>query len=167
MNVGRFLVLSKERISFAAIDFEEVCLPSEIVKDLQSAFDAGELDCLKASILPFIRANRNKLLQFIQNFQCVEGPSPLEVMIKVFILQNNMPFDLKDYMLRQTDRIEQEIGPCDCAETRRASVAEWIHQKAADHRSISMFQQVYCFERLKADILPLIEEELNYATQPA
>jgi hypothetical protein len=132
------LVLSIERASFAAILFEGVCLSSAIVRDLQSAFDAGELDSLKDSILPFIRANKQKLLQFIQNFQCVEGPCSLEVMIKVFILQNNMPFDLRDYMQKQTSRIEREIGPCDCAETRRASVAEWIHQKAADHRSKSI-----------------------------
>jgi hypothetical protein len=128
---------------------------------LEKAFDSGELDSLKQNLLPFVRINRAKLLQFIIEFQRVEGPSPLDLMVKVFILQNNMPFDLRDYMTRQSSRIEQEIGPCDCVDQRRASVAAWIHQKAADHRSTSMFQQVYCFERLKHVILPLIEAELN------
>jgi len=140
-------------------------LASEIVKELEVAFDAGELDCLKKSLLPFIRSNREKLLQFISDFQRVEGPTKLDVMVKVFILQNNMPFDLRDYMVRQSTRIEKDIGPCDCAEQRRESVAAWIHQKAADHRSTSMFEQVYCFERLKNEILPLIEEELNLGIQ--
>jgi hypothetical protein len=140
-------------------------LASETVKDLQAAYDSGELDSLKQSILPFIRANRQKLVQFIQEFQRTDAHAGLEVMIKVFILQNNMPFDLRDYMVRQSDRIEREIGPCNCAEERRAQVTAWIHQKAADHRSISMFQQVYCFERLKCEIMPLIEEELNLAPQ--
>ncbi len=136
-------------------------MASDIVKDLEKAFDSGELDNLKQALLPYIRSNRAKLLQFIADFQRVEGPSPLELMVKVFILQNNMPFDLRDYMTRQSSIIEKEIGPCHCAEERRASIATWIHQKAADHRSTSMFQQVYCFERLKQQILPLIEEELN------
>lgn len=140
-------------------------MASETVKDLQAAYDSGELDSLKQSVLPFIRANRQKLLQFIQDFHRTDANAGLDVMIKVFILQNNMPFDLRDYMQRQSHRIEKEIGPCQCAEERRQQISAWIHQKAADHRSISMFQQVYCFERLKNEIMPLIEEELNLAPQ--
>jgi len=140
---------------------EEGDLALHTVRDLERAYSEGELDTLKAAILPFIRSHREKLAEFIRNFQRIEGPTSLDVMVKIFILQNNMPFDLKDYLHRQTNLIEKEIGPCCDSKERRQNVAEWVRQKAADHRSSSMFQQVYCFERLKQELIPLIEAELN------
>ena len=136
---------------------------SEIVKNLEESFKCGELDDLKASILPFIRNNREKLLHFIQEFQRIEGPRPLDMLIKVFIIQHNMPFNMAQYMAKQSSTIRKEIDvqqPDDLTE-RQACVAEWIRHKAEDHRSTSMFQQVFCFDRLKAQLMPLIEEELN------
>ena len=136
---------------------------SEIVRNLEQAFDCGELDDLKASILPFIRNNREKLLQFIQNFQSIEGPRPLDMLIKIFIIQHNMPFNMAQYMAKQSSTIRKEIDvqqPDDLTQ-RQSCVAEWIRQKAEAHRSTSMFQQVFCFDKLKDQLMPLIEEELN------
>jgi hypothetical protein len=136
---------------------------SEIVRNLEQAFDCGELDDLKASILPFIRNNRDKLLQFIQNFQSIEGPRPLDMLIKIFIIQHNMPFNMAQYMAKQSNTIRKEIDvqqPDDLTQ-RQSCVAEWIRQKAEAHRSTSMFQQVFCFDKLKDQLMPLIEEELN------
>jgi hypothetical protein len=121
---------------------------------------------LKASILPFIRANRDKLIQFIQDFQRIEGPRPLEMLIKIFIIQHNMPFNMAQYMVKQSDTIRKEIdgGQADDLSKRQTCVAEWIRHKAEAHRSTSMFQQVFCFEKLKDQLMPLIEEELNLHT---
>ena len=136
-------------------------MPSEIVSQLERAYDSGELDDLKASILPFIRHNRDRLTLFIREFQRVEGPTPLELMVKAFIIQNNMPFDMGDYMAKQSTTIRREIDGVARDQARQACVAEWIRQKAEAHRSTSMFQQVFCFEKLKGVLLPLIEEELD------
>ena len=121
---------------------------------------------LKASILPFIRSNRDKLIQFIQDFQRIEGPRPLEMLIKIFIIQHNMPFNMAQYMVKQSDTIRKEIdeGQADDLSKRQNCVAEWIRHKAEAHRSASMFQQVFCFEKLKDELMPLIEEELNFHT---
>jgi hypothetical protein len=136
---------------------------SEIVKHLEEAFNGGDLDDLKASILPFIRSNREKLLQFIQEFQRTEGPRPLDMLIKIFIIQHNMPFNMAQYMAKQSFTIRNEIPApkVDDLSERQKCVADWIRQKAEDHRSTSMFQQVFCFDRLKEELMPLIELELN------
>jgi len=134
---------------------------SEIVRGLEFAYDCGDLNDLKASILPFIRNNREKLLRFIQEFQRVEGPRPLDMLIKIFIIQHNMPFDMAQYMAKQSDAIKRDIDGCDDLSDRQRQVAEWIKQKAQDHRSTSMFQQVFCFDKLKDKLMPLIEEELS------
>ena len=138
---------------------------SEIVRGLENAYDCGDLNDLKASILPFIRNNRDKLLCFIQEFQRIEGPRPLDMLIKIFIIQHNMPFDMAQYMAKQSNTIRKEIdGQAEDLSKRQNCVAEWIRQKAEAHRSTSMFQQVFCFEKLKNELMPLIEEELNFHT---
>ena len=134
---------------------------SEIVKQLEHAYDCGDLDDLKASILPFLRNNRDKLLQFIQDFQRIEGPRPLDMLIKIFIIQHNMPFDMARYMAKQSETIKRDIDGCEDLVQRQGRVAEWIKQKAEAHRSASMFQQVFCFDKLKEELMPLIEEELH------
>lgn len=142
-------------------------MASEIVGKLEKAYECGDLDDLKASILPFIRKNRDKVLEFIHHFQEVEGPCPLDRLIKFFILQNNMPFNMAQYMARQSSVIKKDIDghPAE-GQARQATVAEWIKQKAEAHRSTSMFEQVFCFEKLKDDLLPLIEEELGLHALP-
>ena len=138
---------------------------SEIVRELEHAYDCGDLNDLKASLLPFIRCNREKLILFIQDFQRIEGPRPLEMLIKIFIIQHNMLFNMAQYMAKQSTTIRKEIdGQADDIAKRQSCVAEWIKQKAEAHRSTSMFQQVFCFEKLKAELMPLIEEELNLHT---
>ena len=137
---------------------------SEIVRDLEHAFDCGELDDLKASILPFIRCNKDKLLRFIQDFQRIEGPRPLDMLIKIFIIQHNMPFNMAQYMAKQSSTIKREIDSDEDLARRQNCVAEWIRQKAEAHRSTSMFQQVFCFEKVKEQLMPLIEEELDLHT---
>ncbi len=135
-------------------------MSSDIVKDLEQAYECGELEELKESILPFIRTNREKLMQFIDEFQKIEGPCSLDLLIKVFIIQHNMPFNMRSYMTRQSDLIQKEITPGADLTDRQKQVSEWIRKKAGDHRSISMFQQVYCFEKLKDQLIPLIHREL-------
>jgi hypothetical protein len=137
---------------------------TEVVRELEHAYDCGELNDLKSSILPFIRANREKLIQFIQDFQRIEGPRPLEMLIKIFIIQHNMPFNMAQYMAKQSNTIRKEIDQTEDLSKRQACVAEWIRQKAEAHRSTSMFQQVFCFEKLKDELMPMIEEELNLHT---
>jgi hypothetical protein len=134
---------------------------SEIVRQLEQAYRSGEMDDLKASILPFIRKNRDKLREFIRDFQRVEGPCSLDQMIKFFILQHNMPFNMANYMAKQSDTIKQEIETQARDKARQECIAEWIRQKAEAHRSTSMFEQVFCFEKMKDAILPVIEEELG------
>ncbi len=119
------------------------------------------METLKESILPFIRANREKILLFIGDFQRSRSSCRLDQLIKFFIIQSNLPFNMRDYMTRQSHAIHCEVGKHENAELRRVAVTEWIHRKAEEHRSRSMIQQVFCFEKCKEMLLPLIEEELG------
>jgi hypothetical protein len=89
------------------------------------------------------------------------------MIIKIFIIQHNMPFNMAHYLAKQSTAIRQELDIQEAQEfaKRQACVANWIHQRAAAHRSASMFEQVFCFDRLKGELMPLIEEILNL--QPA
>jgi hypothetical protein len=70
---------------------------------------------------------------------------------------------MAQYMAKQSSVIRKDInGNIPAApKDRQATVAEWIRQKAEAHRSTSMFEQVFCFEKQKETLLPLIEEELG------
>ncbi len=140
---------------------EREIVRSVLVQSLESAYDCGDLDPLKNSIVPFLRANKKRLIEFIQSFQQVEGPCPLDQLVKIFIIQTNLPFDMSHYMNKQSSAIKNEVETCECLEERQKKVATWIQDRAASHRSQSMFEQVFCFEKLKDSILPLIKEELG------
>jgi hypothetical protein len=76
-----------------------------------------------------------------------------------------MPFDMAQYKAKQSNTIRKEIdGESEDAAKRQNRVAEWIRHKAEAHRSTSMFQQVFCFEKLKDQLMPLIEAELHLHT---
>ncbi len=159
----RTLVIFSQRITFCRIIARNTLVRSEIVKQLEAAFQSDELDELKESILPFITKNREKLLRFVQEFQRIDGPHPLDMIIKIFIIQHNMPFNMAHYLARQSSTIRMEMNVQEEHEfaERQSLVANWIRQKAAAHRSTFMFEQVFCFERLKGDLMPLIEDILN------
>ncbi len=142
-------------------------MASRFKEKLEKAYAAGELDSLKESLLPYLRAQRDCLCSFIREFQEKETSCSLAQMVKIFILQQNMPFNMRDYMTRQTHAIHRDTGECSCPEERQRAVAEWIKHRAADHRSTSMFEQVYCFEKLKEEILPILERELAEVLSPA
>ncbi len=136
-------------------------MPSEMVSQLEKAYAAGEMEELKSSILPFLRKHRNKLIEFMEEFQKVEGHCALEVMIKIFIIQFNMPFCMRQYMTQQSTIIKKQIEEERCDdENRQAVAAAWVRQKAEDHRSHSMFRQVFCFEKAKHELLPVLQAEL-------
>jgi hypothetical protein len=135
-------------------------LASEFKEKLERTYASGELDSLKHNLLPYLRAQRDCLAAFIKEFQEKEKTCSLAQMVKIFILQQNMPFNMRDYMTRQSHVIHRDTGECSCPEERQKAVADWIKHRAADHRSASMFEQVFCFEKLKAEILPILEEEL-------
>ena len=132
-----------------------------LIRDLNKSYEEGEFDALKSSLLPFLRSNREKLQDFIDAF-CQKNPDQtLDNVIKIFILSYNMPFDMKEYMASQSEAMAKDIGP-DIQSTRRKElISEWVRDKAAKFREHSMLQQIFCFEKMKNEIVPLIESDLD------
>lgn len=132
-----------------------------LIQDLNRSYEEGEFDTLKSSLLPFLKSNRQKLQDFMDVF-CEKNPHlPLDNVIKIFILSYNMPFDMKNYMEGQSEAMTKDIGPEIESTRRRELISEWVRDKAAKFREHSMLQQIFCFEKMKNEIVPLIECDLN------
>ncbi len=133
-----------------------------MVKQLEKAYAAGEMEDLKSSILPFLRKHQDKLIGFVKEFHRVEGPCALDLVIKIFIIQFNMPFCMRQYMTQQSTIIKRKLEEERCDDDKRQSAAaDWVREKAEAHRSHSMFRQVFCFEKVKKDLLPILRRELE------
>lgn len=135
-----------------------------MLKQISEAYSAGDLDCLKASILPFLKSHINELRDFIHNFHSDQEPLPLECLIKYFILSLNKPFDMKQFLKSQGETMVQEIGPDVDSSRRRELMCQWIQDRAEGYRSYSMMQQVYCFEQVKEGVIPEIQKLLEQET---
>jgi len=131
-----------------------------LLAELNQAYEAGELDGLKSSILPFLRVNQKRLHSFVLSFMDQNGEQTLEFMVKYFILSFNMPFDMKSYMDSQSQAIKKDIDLA-TPEKRTALVSEWIKEKAAIFREHSIMQQIYCFDKMKGELIPIIHEEFD------
>jgi hypothetical protein len=137
-------------------------LKNKLLKEIVSSFDRGELESLQKTLIPFLRENRTKLIQFIENFEKLNGKQPLETLIKLFILTYNMPFNMKSYMNHQRMAIQRDLGnKVKMNSARQTLVADWIRKKAESYRSHTILSQIVCFDRLKSEIVPAIQDELK------
>lgn len=137
-------------------------MKNKLLKEIVSSFDRGELDSLKKTLIPFLKENKKKLFQFIENFEKLNGKQPLETLIKIFILTYNMPFNMKSYMDHQRKAIQRDLGnKYQMNHARQSLVADWIKNKAENYRSHTILSQIVCFDRVKHDIVPAIQEELK------
>lgn len=134
----------------------------KLSEKFQEAYDSGRFDSQKDLILPFLRNNLEKLKKFIDDFEKGHGKQSLENLVKYFILSSNLPFNMQKYLQEQSEAMKNDIGPeFNNPEVRTKLAAEWIEKKAANFRNHSIMEQVYCFSRLKNDILPIITEDLK------
>jgi hypothetical protein len=137
-------------------------MANTVVQEILQSYNAGELDELKTSILPFLKTHKDQLIKFIENFEKKNGRQPLESLIKYFILSYNMPFNMKFYLEKQSKTMEEDIGPeIKVPEKRHELVKDWIKNKAANYRSHSILSQIFCFDQIKKEILPSIRKELG------
>lgn len=126
-----------------------------------SSFDTGDLNELKCSIVPFLKAHISEFKTFIQNFHSQNNEQPLDSLVKFFLISMNMPINFKFYLDSQSKTMETEIGPeIKNPEKRSKLVSNWIGDNAENYRAHSIMEQIYCFERTKSELLPEIEQLL-------
>jgi hypothetical protein len=135
---------------------------SQLLNKFEKAYQSGKMDSIKDCLCPFLEANKSNLKQFIVNFQEKNGKLPLESLIKLFILSNNQPFDMHSYLAKQSDEIKRDLGQSlSRPESRQKLITKWIKEKADSFRNHSIMEQIYCFDKLKAEVLPQFRKELQ------
>ena len=72
-----------------------------MLKKFASSYDSGELDELKNSIVPFLKAHISELKTFIKNFNSENENQPMESLVKIFMISMNMPVNFKFYLNNQ------------------------------------------------------------------
>ncbi len=68
---------------------------------------------------------------------------------------------MKQYLETQTEVMVQDIGPDIDSNRRKQLMFQWIKDKAANYRSYSIMQQVYCFEQVKDEVVPEVRKLLS------
>lgn len=130
---------------------------------LEEAYLAGKLNHLRDKLWSFLDVHGNDLRDFIDKFEATNGAWTLDALTKYWILTSNLPFDLKTYLKEQTQAIQRDLGPKIAdPEARTKLVTEWVKSNAAVFRDHSMLEQVYCFEKMKSEVLPKLAERLHY-----
>ena len=142
-------------------------MSSKLIKDFEVEFRHGDFQELAACAKPFFVSHWPELREFICRFLPMLGEDQLDLIIKLFILHNNMPFDMGLYMKSQRDYIEKTLVPealGSTPEARRDAVANWIRENAQKHRQETILKQVLCFDKIKPFILPSIKKALQANT---
>lgn len=142
-------------------------MASPIIEQFEWEYSRGEMDELTRCTLPFLKLHWEELKEFTHRFAPLIGLDHLDIIVKLFILHNNMPFDMGLYMKSQRDFIENTLSSHalnSSPETRREAVAQWIRDNAQKHRHTAILKQVLCFERNKDQIVPLLQKALDHNT---
>jgi len=135
---------------------------SALRDQFESEFQRGELDDLSQFALPFFQHNLRELRAFIKDYHNKFGQEDLTLLLKLYILNKNMPFDMATYMRIQRTYIEENLQKThgNLAEvagvSRQEAVADWIRNHAQQHRQQAILKQVFCFEKIAARIVPKI-----------
>ena len=139
-------------------------MSSRLIEQFEKEYNTGEYNELASCAIPFFRNHWFDLRNFIERFYPLLGDEQLDTIIKLFILHNNMPFDMALYMKSQKQFIERTVALNDSSsssDARREAVAEWIRGNAQKHRHEVILKQVLCFEKVKNIVLPLIRDALK------
>lgn len=142
---------------------------SALREQFESEFQRGELDDLSQFALPFFLNNLSELRAFIADYHEKFGEEDLNLLLKLYILNKNMPFDMGMYMRVQRSFIEDNLRKShgELAEvagvSRQEAVSDWIRNHAQQHRQQAILKQVFCFEKICERIIPQIRKVLETA----
>ncbi len=137
---------------------------SALREQFESEFQRGDLDDLSQFALPFFLNNLDELRAFIADYHAKFGEEDLKLLLKLYILNKNMPFDMGMYMRIQKAYIEENLQHGDddpAGKSRQEAVAEWIRNHAQQHRQQAILKQVFCFEKIAERLVPDIQKALD------
>lgn len=137
---------------------------SHFIEEFEEEYSKGQLSELSECALPFFNSHWDDLVLFMKRFAPMVGEENTDTLIKLFILHYNMPFDMGLYMRSQKEFIEHTVmvdNPQMSPEDKRIAVAAWIRENAQKHRHEVILKQVLCFDKIKAQVLPIVQAAIN------
>jgi hypothetical protein len=139
---------------------------SALYEQFAQDYADGKYDTLYAHVLPFVLKNVGDFSNFIDSLGGnAEGLNTL-TLLKLYIFEKNMPFDMTLYMKEQSEFIRKSIQ--DDGKDRQQAVAEWIQQHAQRHREMAIRTQCLYLDKIADKIIPDIEKALqNYRERQA
>lgn len=122
-------------------------------------FCQGKFDNLYEHVLPFLINNIEDIQSFIDSLGFnAEGFDTLGL-LKLYIYERNMPFDMSLYMKNQSEFIKNKIDLE--KKSKQDAVSEWIKEHAERHRDKAIKEQCLYLDKIADKIVPVIEEELE------
>lgn len=122
----------------------------------------GEKDCcynLKDHVIPFFRRHIGELHDFAQKKRASSAePIQMVEILKLFIQDRKLPFDMRHYMNAQSDFIRKNIK--EGCQNRQEIVSHWIKVYAEKHRNRAIMLQCLYLDRISEEIVPQIEQML-------
>jgi hypothetical protein len=138
---------------------------SVYVDELEAAWQRGDLETTCRLALPFFKEHRNDFISFLRDFKQKHIDLDIEFLAKLFIFRFNMPFDMGQYMRRQSSFIQENLAnsnsteaECHCSATRQQLIGEWIRECAAMHRRREILRQIFCVGKMKDSIIPELQK---------
>lgn len=132
------------------------------LQDLEREYDSGKLGMIERDLESFILRNRQEILRFRDQLARKNAAVTDEVACKLYILQIrtlNPVAEIRD----QLKEIEVECwirGEREGKPVSRDQVAnEWCRRHAPGWRDHRVLAIVYCFERCKERLVPLLRVE--------
>jgi len=133
-------------------------------EQFESELSKKDLEEMKASAIDFFFKNIEELKQFIKKMDEDFGQNDLIFTLKMFVLNHNKVFNMVEYMKNQSELANsyvQSQGKEFSSEERRATINQWIEKNAEIYRKRTIFKQIYCIDKMVADIEPLIKKAVK------
>lgn len=140
---------------------------SDYFLELEEAWERGELRDIADAAVVFFIEKVDEFKDFICELKSKDIHLDLEMYAKLFVFRFNMPFNMEQYMERQSQYIRSKIKES-CTNSseedrceRQAMVSSWIKEYAADHRHKEILRQIFCIRKIKHKFLPELQGLLN------
>jgi len=135
-----------------------------IFEQLESELSKRDLEEMKVSAMDFFLKNIEELKQFIKKINEDFVQDDLVFTLRMFVLNHNKVFNMAEYMKNQSELAERYVqsqGKNFNSEERRTTLNRWIEKNAELHRKRTIFKQIYCIDKMGAEIEPLIKKAIE------
>jgi len=136
----------------------------DIFEQFENELSKKDLEEMKTSAVDFFMKNIEALKQFIKKMDEDFGQNDLLFTLKMFVLNHNKVFNMVEYMKHQSGLAEEYVqsqGKSFNPEERRAALNQWIEKNAEIYRKRTVFKQIYCIDKMIAEIEPSIKKAVK------